>query len=112
MNPACMICGATPAPFGIGWPGLRADQPRAVAGKRLRLCAFNGDCHAQGIARAVKAALRPWPWKNEPQELRDAVEAILGSAYPAAPHLSPPRAAATPERPAPRKADPAQASLF
>lgn len=58
---ACQICGAAPAPFGQGWPGYPHEQPEALRGKRLRLCAFGGACHAMAIARAIRAAGREWP---------------------------------------------------
>ncbi|MGX0875949.1 hypothetical protein ACSSV4_000621 [Roseovarius sp. MBR-154] len=57
----CQICGNTPAPFGQGWPGTPASQPEPVRGRKLRLCAFGGPCHAMAVARVIRAAGQPWP---------------------------------------------------
>lgn len=74
---ACQICGAAPAPFGQGWPGYPKDQPEALRGKRLRLCAFGGACHAMAIARAIRATGREWPGYSPGAPAPEAVAAAL-----------------------------------
>ncbi|MEM7724336.1 MAG: hypothetical protein AAF376_18475 [Pseudomonadota bacterium] len=78
----CMICQTPFAAFGVGWPGLQSSQPDRVRGKRLRVCALDGECHAQAIARAVLATGTRWPWGQEPPALKSRVFEILGDENP------------------------------
>lgn len=94
---ACHVCGAWPAGCWLGWPGFTASQPEKIRGKRIRLCRFGGDCHAQGILRAERFSGTPWPWMEGSGEIRAKVEALRPPTDP--PPADPPRPAAPPPQP-------------
>ncbi|MEM8849277.1 MAG: hypothetical protein AAGE03_04495 [Pseudomonadota bacterium] len=82
----CMICKRPHAAYGMGWPGLPQSQPDRVRGKIVRLCALDGECHAQAILLATKAAGVRFPWPaNASASLRARVADLTAEQAPPAP---------------------------
>lgn len=109
----CQVC--RDAPFSgvlIGWPGFAHEQPAAIRGLRIAVCAAR-DCRHRAVARAIIKAGALWPWhrSGHTAEERAEVERILaelrGHPLPADPPATPPPRASPPP-----PANPSQPSLF
>lgn len=85
----CMMCKRPHAAFGVSWSGLPSSQPDRVRGKTVRVCAHDGECHAQAIVRAARAAGFRFPFPlNASPALVARVGAILAEVDP--PPVPPP----------------------
>lgn len=94
-----MVCGHSPAFFGLAWPGHRDKRPPAIRDARVFRHCGEVECIAQGIARMIAAARAPFPWSATLYSagVRERVAALQGADAPAPPAPAPASPPSPPE---------------